>query len=117
MKRTMAVLTAILCLVMMFTFSVPFSADETTVTATAPVPITIGAARAEYGATDDEAVTTVPSEMSTISVTQEPTLPAESEAPSNKGVFIGLAAVVVGGLIAGCIIYLKRKKDDGEEDD
>ena len=51
MKRTMAVLTAILCLVMMFTFSVPFSADETTVTATAPVPITIGAARAEYGAT------------------------------------------------------------------
>lgn len=117
MKRTMAVLTAILCLVMMLTFSVPFSADETTVTATVPVPITIGAARAEYGATGDESVTIAPSELATVNATQEPTVPAKSEAPSNKGVFIGLAAVVVGGLIAGCIIYLKRKKDDGEEDD
>lgn len=45
-------------------------------------------------------------------VTEEP------EAPdTGKAIVIGLACILLGGIIAGCIIYHKRKNDDGSDEE
>ena len=53
-----------------------------------------------------------------VRVTESPTEPVSTQnSDSGKsGFLIGLGALALGGIVAGAILFLKRKKDDGEDD-
>lgn len=136
--RFAAIAVVIICLISVF--SIPCFAAETQAPVTqAPIAqatvIEEGTAAATQAPTD--AATVEPSVMPTNNspvrgeVTETPTeietsVNESTEAPeieepeapdTGKAFVIGLACILLGGIIAGCIIYKKRKNDDGSDDE
>ena len=139
MKHRIAALTvAVICLISMF--SIPCFAAETqppatqapTVQATivpgSTIPATVMPTETGIGGSAEMptnnspmrgTVTETPTEIETTAgeSTEAPDV-EEPEAPdTGKAFVIGLACILLGGIIAGFIIYKKRKNEDGSDEE
>lgn len=51
-----------------------------------------------------------------IAATESSVIPQTGD-PSLNSMFIGLGAFAVGGAIAGLILFIKKRRDDGDDDE
>ena len=139
-RRIAAIAVAIICLISVFSISC-FAAETQAPATQAPT------AHATVVPEGTNAETQLPTESSTVALSETPTYNSplrgevteaptvietvaaeateaseatgeEPEAPdTGKAFVIGLACVLLGGIIAGVIIYHKRKNDDGSDEE